>query len=187
MAIGEEYPGIEAVVFVGGQKAREYKHDDVFGDLHNISRYIESKDDTEFSIRLLVNEEYKFVPEKHDALGIKVFVDGVKRCTSIWNENRPIDYMYLTGRKIKNQNGTVSIALFKFVALHIVDGEDRDAANLQREQTKDTGKIVVEVSRCRVNAMFKGMAKDTDKELETSPPEMMLKAAAGRKLTHRAE
>ena len=185
MAIGEEYPGIEAVILVGGQKAQEYKHDDVFGELDNISRSIESKDDTEFSIRLLVNEEYKFVPGKHDALGIKVFVDGVKRCTSIWNENRPIDYIYLTGRKIKNQNGTVSVALFKFGTINIVDSEDKDAANLQREQTKNTGKVVVEVARCRVNAMFKGMAKDSDQELETSPAEMMLKATAGRKLTHR--
>lgn len=79
MAMGEEYPGIEAVVVVGRQKAQEYKHDNVFGDLDNISRCIESKDDTGFPIRLLVNEEYKFVPGKHDALGIKVFVDGVKR------------------------------------------------------------------------------------------------------------
>lgn len=186
MAIGEEYPGIEAVVLVGGQKAQEYKHDNVFGEFDNISRYIESNDDTEFSIRLL-KKEYKFVPGKHDALGIKVFVDGVKMCTSIWNENRPIDYMYLTGRKTKNQNGTISVAPFKFVAINIVDGEDRDAANLQREQTNNTGNIVVEVSRCRVNAVFKGMAKDTDKELETSPSEMMLKVAAGRKLTHRTE
>lgn len=54
-----------------------------------------------------------------------------------------------------------------------------------REQAKDTGKIVVEVARCRVNKTWKDLAMITDKKLETSLSELVLKANTGRNLTHR--
>ena len=191
MAIIKVVPGIEAVVLINGQKAQEYEEEGTAfnGHVHShVNRYIQSIDDANFSIRILVNDEYKFERGVHDGLGIKVLVDGVYRCSAMWRMERPIEYMILSGGKVPRGESGAAIKAFKFTPISTVDGKgedgERDRVERQKEDTKYTGEIEILITRLKINKMEDGLVIASGKMLETPHSKLLLKANHARGLTH---
>ncbi|RYP60221.1 hypothetical protein DL769_008210 [Monosporascus sp. CRB-8-3] len=78
MAILEALPGVEVTVRVEGKDCVEYEDPDAVGiqtSCPTSSKYIESADDTEFSIHYHVNSDYQWGSEGHH-LHIRVLADN---------------------------------------------------------------------------------------------------------------
>lgn len=187
MAIIKRVPGIEAVVVIKGEKVQEYKYNGTRSS-KQVGRYIESIDDAEFAIRILVNDEYKFGKVGDDGLGIKVFVDGEYRCSTVWRMDSPITYKYLHGTRVPKEGGGSRLLAFKFKKIKTVSGEgeehERELAAQQKEDTKDTGEIAVLFSRVKVKEEKSGLVADGGKTTETPHSELLFKVNHARKLTH---
>ena len=190
MAIIKGVPGIEAVVLVNGTKAQEYEG---VMSKHEVGRFIESVDDAEFAVRILVNGEYEFQKDGDNGLGIQVFVDGKYMCSRTWHKNRPGDYILLKGSKKQKESGGTTLLPFKFTEIKTVDGKgedleyERDLVAQQIENTKSTGEITVFFNRVKINNKPKPGLLSNGGKTDTIPhSELLLKANVGdeRQLTH---
>lgn len=189
MAIITSFPGIEAIVLVNGAKAREYIDEHIHTRERNdeqVQRFIDSVDDAEFAIRILINNDYKFLG--HDALGIKVHVDGEYRCSTVWNKNHPKEYMYMCGSRVQKDDGGSSVIAFKFTAIETVEGEgksyERALVDKQKEGTEQTGEIAVYVSRLKIKEKMMGLVGDGGKTTENQHSKLLFKANFKKKFTH---
>ncbi|KAI1354523.1 hypothetical protein F5Y01DRAFT_311721 [Xylaria sp. FL0043] len=154
MAVLEEVPGVEVTVQVGGQDAVEYvdphaSDSDLDDDLECpvVSRYIESIDDTEFSIKIAVdNDVYAWKDVKH-SLGATIEVDGR------WVHEPLIE----PGTEMRVVEGTEEyseeskqwyLRTLKFSAVNTVDDDNTKRTRKDMEAVKDVGLIEVSLERC---------------------------------------
>ncbi|KAI1282242.1 hypothetical protein F5Y07DRAFT_395043 [Xylaria sp. FL0933] len=154
MAVIDKVPGIEVTVQVDGQAATEYidpyaSDSDPDDDLECpvVSRYIESIDDTEFSIKIAVdNDLYAWKDVKHSLIA-KTKVDGR------WIDGPIID----KSTKMRVVEGTDEYSeaskqwyqrTLKFSAVNTVDDDNTKRTRKAIKAVKRVGLIEVSLERC---------------------------------------
>lgn len=83
----DSVPGIEASIWIGNEKLEEYEDDEeeqLYG-AKSTSRYIESKSDSEYGIRVAVDQSYYFDSE---TLVFDFSIDGKKLVSQVMAEQQ---------------------------------------------------------------------------------------------------
>ncbi|KAI3343650.1 hypothetical protein F4824DRAFT_493903 [Ustulina deusta] len=189
MAVLDEVPGIEVTIQVNGQNATEYVDphaSDTDRDANLgcpvVSKYIESIDDAEFSIKMAIDDDTYAWDDIEHVLSAEVNIDG-KQVTSFLAERGGEGMMAEDQLIYSEESQQWYCRKMKFSAISIA--EDRNAAQVQEdiETVKEVGLIQVSLERC----VEEGRATPVpDPFINTNTLEVAEKVLKGKTISHSA-
>ncbi|RYP72241.1 hypothetical protein DL770_007985 [Monosporascus sp. CRB-9-2] len=153
MAVLDDVPGIEVAVQINGRDVIEYDDPDASNHVRSCptsSKYIESIDDAEFTIRYKASLDYNWEGCRDHVLRFRAFADGLKLSGKVFSKT---DALY--GRCIhaegfsKYDTETKSTYKYncKFSPISTVDDSGRERVIEDSRVAKKLGLIEVEVYR----------------------------------------
>lgn len=174
MAILEDVPGIKVTIRVGGVNCTEYDDPDAEDEQTSCStssKYIESVDDSEFSIHWEVNSDYAWGPKPY-LLDADIYIDGhwlmgsVVSVARLSNIDGKCEVSNFGATRLCPETGSWVVRKPKFSAvkigkripsvpsyspcwLDIIKVEDTDQGRIERdhEVVKELATITVKISR----------------------------------------
>ncbi|KAI1428551.1 hypothetical protein F5Y12DRAFT_711187 [Xylaria sp. FL1777] len=153
MAVLDEVPGIEVSILVNGQKAIEYVDPhasklDLDGHLKYpvVTKYIESIDDAEFSVKLAVDDDVYAWDEIKHGLAIKVEVDGslIQHCLMTRDSE---DHLIKGQNMYSEESQQWYCRTMKFSAISTVESRSSEGIKKDIEAVKNIGCIQISFER----------------------------------------
>ncbi|KAI0115766.1 hypothetical protein GGR51DRAFT_575599 [Nemania sp. FL0031] len=154
MAVLDEVPGIEVTIQINGQNVTEYDspqalesdHHDLDSGCPTISKYVEAIDDTEFSIKVTVDDDIYAWENIDHVLLATVEIDG------IWVNSRFLQlgektWVIQGSEWYSEESQQWYVEKVKFSAIKTEDNCDAEQIKKDIETVKNTGLIHVELER----------------------------------------
>ncbi|EMR67008.1 hypothetical protein MGN70_000292 [Eutypa lata] len=155
MAILEDVPGIKVTIRVGGVNCTEYDDPDAEDEQTSCStssKYIESVDDSEFSIHWEVNSDYAWGPKPY-LLDADIYIDGhwlmgsVVSVARLSNIDGKCEVSNFGATRLCPETGSWVVRKPKFSAVKIVEDTDQGRIERDHEVVKELANITVKISR----------------------------------------
>ncbi|KAI1304346.1 hypothetical protein F5Y03DRAFT_406964 [Xylaria venustula] len=153
MAVFDQIPGVKVTVQICGQDAAEYvdphaseSDPDDHHECPIVSRYIESIDDAEFSIKVAIDDEVYAWDDMLHVLSVRVQIDGRKIRGKIIQ--RGCKFIVVRGVEEYLKSSQLWLnKTFKFSAINTVDDNDLGRVQKDMNSVKGVGLIQVTLER----------------------------------------
>ncbi|KXJ96434.1 hypothetical protein Micbo1qcDRAFT_199248 [Microdochium bolleyi] len=150
MAVIDGVSGLEVTVEVAGQTATEYEDHHTSSNASSdksVTRYIESKDDTEFSVTFRINPSYAWEPSHH-SLEVRLWIDGDYATGAIFSKHHARSITFYGAERQRSDTTQWYRRKFKFSALKISDHHSLSKDDIKKNRLKKIGTVLVTVTRC---------------------------------------
>ncbi|OTB13518.1 hypothetical protein K445DRAFT_304301 [Daldinia sp. EC12] len=188
MAVLEEVPGVKVTVFINGKDCLEYDDPDISEQQPSCptsSKYIESHDDTEFTIRVIIDKDYNWGNNNH-SLTFTAKMDSSFMKSRIYCKETLINGYcedVFEGKDTFCENTSSWLCRrFKFSTVKTIENATKERLDKDLKRAKILGFIEIEIQRETATGNY---LADTHTHDPPSPSfELAEKALKGKSLSH---
>ncbi|KAI3555314.1 hypothetical protein CABS03_02877 [Colletotrichum abscissum] len=198
MAVIDELKGVKVTIQVNGQEAVEYDDPDGFENdvnrkhaTHRIFKYIESKDDTCFTVKYEVNHMHRWESPK-SAFSLYLYVDGKRMDSVVCEASRfnSFDPFYKWSTVVEGSRGSSRdpsydrLSKFKFSQVTTVDDATKERVEGDSKKAKSLGVIEIFVYPLTITGPSYSSGHEHYRDNQNSSFNIAEKALKGRAVSH---
>ncbi|KAI1802605.1 hypothetical protein F4811DRAFT_390568 [Daldinia bambusicola] len=188
MAVLQDVPGVKVSICINGADCPEYDDPDISEQQRSCptsSKYIESSDNVEFTIRIIVDQNYDWGNTKH-SLCFGLEIDSHPAGSRIFNRSQLANgygETVIHGKYVFcNNTSTWFNHAFKFSTVKIVENQTKERLNKDQRVARALGSIDVKVRR--VTKARKSLSNVSYNRFKSSSFELAEKALKGKSISH---